>query len=68
MGGLFGSPKQPALPPIPPPPGRSDADIQADASAERRQRTLARGRASSILTKKDETTGASAKKVLLGSR
>ena len=62
MGGLFGG----SAPPPPPAPKRSDAEIQAEAQGARRQRSLAKGRASTILTKGDVTNAPTAKKVLLG--
>jgi len=49
MGGIFGG-SQPALQPLPPPPSRSDADVQAAALATRRRAANASGRASTILT------------------
>jgi hypothetical protein len=66
MGGLFGGPKTPTLPPPPAPPQRSDAEIQAEGTATRRRLASARGRASTILSAGQATDTPSAKRVLLG--
>ena len=44
------APKMPAPPPPPPPPTQSDAEVQDAALKTRRQRSLASGRASNVLT------------------
>lgn len=55
MGGLFSSPAPPPAPPPPPPtpapaPTVSDESAQEAAAAERKRRSLAQGRASTVLT------------------
>ncbi len=68
MNALFGSPDTPPVEPLPTPPSRSDADVQAAALDTRKRRALATGRSDTIKTSgqgvKDEVT--TAPKVLLG--
>lgn len=47
MGGLFGGPD---IPPVVPPPDRTDEEIQAAALKERQRRAGAMGREDTILT------------------
>jgi hypothetical protein len=47
MSGMFGGPD---IPPVVPPPDRSDAEIQAAALKERQRRAGAMGREATILT------------------
>ena len=68
MNALFGAPDTPDVEPLPTPPSRSDAEVQAAALDERKRRGMAQGRSSTILTSgqgvKDEVTTKS--KTLLG--
>jgi hypothetical protein len=69
MGGLFGgAPAAPAPLPDPVLPQKSDADIQASRTNERKRRLAASGRASTILTSGTGVTddSTSTKKTLLG--
>jgi len=50
MGGLFGGDSTPAVVEPPETPTRSDADVRAEALAERQRRARAQGRASTIKT------------------
>ena len=68
MGGIFSSPSIPAPEPAPPPPTRSDPEVQNAAIDARRRMAARTGRASTILTSgqgvKDDTP--STTKTLLG--
>lgn len=51
MGGLLGGGSDsPTIMPAPATPGKTDAQVQAEAAAERRRRAMAAGRESTILT------------------
>ena len=68
MGAIFGTPAAPAPPPPPEPPKVSDSEVQARALEERKRRTAAGGRASTILTSgQGVAEGGAAAKTLLGS-
>ncbi len=64
MSSLF---KAPSVPRPPKPPTRTTQDVQRAEELERRRRSLAAGRASTILTQRlGRTTGAISRKTLLG--
>jgi hypothetical protein len=70
MSGLFGgdAPSLPPPPPPPPPPTVDTASVNAAASEERKRRSMAEGRASTMLTAESEDESApTARKKLLGS-
>ena len=50
MGGIFSAPSQPAVEPLPPPPTKSDAEVQQAALDVRRRRAGAIGRSDTIKT------------------
>ncbi|CAB4166194.1 hypothetical protein UFOVP843_15 [uncultured Caudovirales phage] len=68
MTGLFGGAPKPSAPIIPAPaPMKSDAEVVADAAAERARLAAAKGRGATLLTGADTAPAPSAPKVLLGS-
>jgi hypothetical protein len=70
MSGLFGGGSSPTPPPPPPPPTYDNsAEVSAAAAAERKRRSLATGRASTMLTAEaeQEAEPTLAYKKLLGS-
>ncbi len=50
MAAIFSSPDTPQIQPLPTPPSRSDADVQAAALETRKRRAMAQGRSSTIKT------------------
>jgi hypothetical protein len=68
MSGLFGGAPKPTAPIIPAPaPMKSDAEVLADAGAERARLAAAKGRGATLLTGADSSPAPAAPKVLLGS-
>ena len=70
MDSIFGGGDTPAPPPPPPPPTIDTASVNAAAAQERKRRSLAEGRASTMLTAETNTedeVAPTARKKLLGS-
>jgi len=68
MGGIFGGNDTPAAPPPPPPPTVDTAAVTQSAAEERKRRSMAQGRASTMLTEVgDQDEVQIARKRLLGS-
>jgi len=69
MGFLFGSPRTPAVQPLPPPPDEDDEEIRRREAEERARIRRMRGRSSTMLTQTGKLGEAFvASKTLLGGR
>ena len=69
IGSIFGGGNTPAPPP-PPPPTIDSGEVNAAAAEERKRRSLAEGRASTMLTAEanlEDEVATTARKKLLGS-
>ena len=69
MDSIFGGGDTPAPPPPPPPPTIDSGEVNRAATEERKRRSMAEGRASTMLTQNEmeDEAAPTARKKLLGS-